>query len=266
LESFPIPLPDVEEQHRIAEILDQVATLSAKRSAAISLLDDLIRSTFLDLFGDPLINSKGWERVPLAQLLSRIDSGKSPQCLDRAARDDEWGVLKLGAITHGNYISSENKALPGTVEPDHRNEVRAGDLLFTRKNTPTLVAAVAYVHETPERLLIPDLIFRLVTRPEAALDKIYLHGLLSHPGKRRMVQKMASGSAASMPNISKSKLLGLSCELPPLALQRRYASHVKKIEQLKSAHSRQLAELDALFASLQHRAFRGELWPKAPAA
>ncbi|GAB2329193.1 restriction endonuclease subunit S [Streptomyces variabilis] len=258
-----IPCPTLPEQRRVVQVMDQVDAMRAKRREAIALFNDLAQSIFLDMFGDPIANPSDWSRVPLGQLLSRIDSGKSPQCLDRPARDEEWGVLKLGAVTQGVYIPSENKALPGSVDPDGRNEVQAGDLLFTRKNTPDLVAAVAYVRETPEKLLLPDLIFRLTTRPDAAVDKVYLHGLLSYPPKRRKIQELATGSAASMPNISKAKLLELPSELPPVELQNRYALRIEKIEQLKAVHVRQLEELDALFDSVRHRAFRGELWGDA---
>jgi type I restriction enzyme S subunit len=73
------------------------------------------------------------------------------------------------------------------------------------------------------------------------------------------MQKLAGGSAGSMPNISKARLQSALIEVPPLSLQRDFGRHVAAVENLKSAHRAALAELDALFAVLQHRAFRGEL-------
>jgi type I restriction enzyme S subunit len=256
---LPVPLPSPDEQKRSVEGLVKADMLLAKRREAITLLGELAEAIFRDMFGDPLDNPMGWERVSLGDLLARIESGKSPQCLDRPALGDEWGVLKLGAVTQCIYRAEENKALPADVKPDIRHEVQAGDLLFTRKNTPDLVAAVAHVRETPNKLLLPDLIYRLVLEEGAPVDKAYLHGLLTYPAKRRTIQSLATGSAASMPNISKTSLLKVKVELPPLSLQREFATRLDAILAVRLKCLAHLPELDALLASLQDRAFRADL-------
>jgi len=259
LSNFEVPLVPFSEQRRIAAILDQAEALRAKRRYALAKLDTLTQSLFLDLFGNPVANPKGWRRMPFAELLMGIDSGWSPICLDRPAVGDEWGVLKLGAVTWCEYNPAENKALPPNLEPDPSLEVKSGDLLFTRKNTYELVAASALVRETPPRLLMSDLIFRLRLRPDAPVHSCFLHQLLISPTKRREIQKLAGGSAGSMPNISKGRLQAALIEVPPLPLQHEFAMQVAAVERLKTSQRASLAKLDALFASLQHRAFRGEL-------
>jgi type I restriction enzyme S subunit len=254
-----IPLPPLQMQRKIAEMLDRAEELRAKRRQAIALLDELAQSIFLDMFGDPVANPKNWPQESLDGLLSGIDSGRSPSCLNRPADEGEWGVLKLGAITRCVFRPNENKALPESVAPDARHEVHVGDILFSRKNTRELVAACALVEQTPPRLLLPDLIFRLNPRDDAPICGRYLHRLLIYPSKRRKVQELAGGSAGSMPNISKSTLLKLSIPLPPLQLQRKFSVRVDGIERLRTAHQAHLLELDELFSSLQQRAFRGEL-------
>ena len=254
-----IPLPPLVEQRRIAEVLDKAEALRAKRRAALAQLDSLTQSLFLDLFGDPVANSKKWDRRPFSELLEAIDSGWSPVCLDRPVTGDEWGILKLGAVTRCVYNALENKALPANEEPDPSLEVKAGDLLFTRKNTYELVAACAFVRATPPKLMMSDLIFRLRTKANAPVNKVFLQNLLVYPSKRSAIQKLASGSSGSMPNISKARLLTVPIELPPFDLQREFARRVTAVEKLKTAQRAALSELDALFASLQHRAFRGEL-------
>ncbi|MCA2227555.1 restriction endonuclease subunit S [Nonomuraea aurantiaca] len=259
-DQIEIPVPPIPEQRLIAEVLDQADALRAKRREAIALLDDLTRSIFLDMFGDPVRNDRMWPRVPLRQLIDRIDSGNSPQCLDRPVEGNEWGVLKLGAITSCEYLPYQNKALPSGVAQDPQNEVKSGDLLFSRKNTLELVAACALVHQTPPQLLLPDLIFRIVIKKSAPLLKVYLHRLLIYPGKRKTVQALASGSASSMPNISKARLMELPVELPPTALQAEFSQRIDTIERLKALHTSELHKLNELFASVQQRAFRGNLW------
>ncbi len=126
-------LPSLPEQRRIAELLDRAEALRARRRAALATLDTLAQSIFLDMFGDPAGNPKAWRKLPFADLLTSIDSGWSPPCLDRPVTVNEWGVLKLGAVTWCEYNPAENKALPAGVAPDPDSEVKAGDVLFTRK-------------------------------------------------------------------------------------------------------------------------------------
>lgn len=259
LSSLKIPLPPLDEQRRIAAILDKADALRAKRREGIAKLDQLLQSVFLDMFGDPVSNPKRWPRVHFADLLDRIESGSSPVCLNRQREDHEWGVLKLGAVTRCVFDATENKALPAGAPIDPRLEVRKGDLLFSRKNTYELVAACAYVSKTPSKLLLPDLIFRLCLKDSAPICPRYLQALLTHPRKRKQMQSLAGGSAGSMPNISKAKLNAASIELPPLPLQQQFAFIAGQIEHQKSRFQQSTGGLLALFASLQNRAFSGTL-------
>jgi type I restriction enzyme, S subunit len=256
---YPAPLPPLPEQRRIAAILDKADALRAKRREVSAQLDRLAQAIFVEMFGDPVANEKGWARHPLGDLLTGIDSGWSPVCLERPADAHEWGVLKLGAVTSCVYDHRANKALPPGVEPDAGIEVKPGDLLFSRKNTYELVAACAYVESTRPRLMMSDLIFRLQVRTDAKLNKRFLHALLTHARKRTEVQKLAGGSAGSMPNISKAKLLGMQVELPPISLQQDFASRVERVGRTKAASDAAAIEADLLFSSLQRRAFKGEL-------
>lgn len=254
-----IPLPSLEEQGHIVKMLDQADALRQKRKQAIKLLDDYLKSVFLEMFGDPVKNPKEWERIPLSEILLRIESGHSPVCLDRRTVSGEWGVLKLGAVTKCIYIPSENKALPDTEKPNPDIEVKDGDILFSRKNTYDLVAACTYVWKTPPKLMMSDLIFRLVPRDKNTINSIFLQALLSFSSKRKMIQTLAGGAAGSMPNISKAKLLGLKIEVPPLPLQSQFGEIVKKVEALKQKMLSQSEELETEFQALMQKAFKGYL-------
>ena len=259
LASFQIPLPPLAEQKRIAGILAAVDALRVKRREALARLDTLLQSTFLDMFGDPVTNPMGWEIEGFDNWLVNIDSGWSPKCLNRKALIGEWGVLKLGAVTWCEFDDSDQKALPPSLAPRPELEVAPGDLLFTRKNTHDLVAAVAYVHKVRPRLMLSDLIFRLRLKSGIEIRPAFLWQLLIQPKQRQVIQRFAGGSAGSMPNISKAKLKTLKLIKPPLDLQHRFAAVVESVEQLKLSQRAHLAELDTLFASLQSRAFRGDL-------
>lgn len=259
IRELPVPLPPLPEQRRIAAILDKADALRAKRREAIAKLDQLLQSVFLEMFGDPVTNPKGWPQARFSELLESIDSGTSPVCLDRPAIDNEWAVLKLSAVTRCEYDPSANKALPESVEPDKSLEVKAGDLLFTRKNTRDLVAACAFVTDTPPRLLLPDLIFRFRLNPLAPVVPRYLQALLAFPGKRKDIQSLAGGSAGSMPNISKAKLSNALIELPPTDLQSKFERRLKHCDLLKEQQRLALAKLDETFFALQQQTFAGQL-------
>jgi type I restriction enzyme, S subunit len=259
VKKISMPLPPLFEQQRIVEILDQANGLRKKRAEANAKAERILPALFYKLFGDPVKNGRNCEVHVLGEILEDIDSGWSPICLERAARSEEWGVLKLGAVTSCHFREEENKALPDGTEPEPDLEVKAGDLLLSRKNTLELVAACAYVYDTRPRLMLSDLIFRLRLRRDAKVLSQYLWGLLTHPGKRKQLRSLATGSAGSMPNISKERLRSLRIEVPDLSLQRKFAaltpkSHYLDLNRLESHH-----RLEHLFQSLLQRAFSGRL-------
>ncbi|WP_346400776.1 restriction endonuclease subunit S [Pseudomonas syringae] len=108
VEDFEIPLPPLEDQIRIAHLLGKVEGLTAQRKKHLQQLDDLLKSVFLEMFGDPVRNERGWDTHQFSDLLDDIESGKSPKCEAREATAEEWGVLKLGAVTRCRFDEQEN--------------------------------------------------------------------------------------------------------------------------------------------------------------
>ena len=259
LKDFKIPLPPLPEQKRIAAILDKADSIRRKRQASVRLTEDLLRSVFLDMFGDPVTNPKGWEICRLGDVVDKIEGGWSPVCEESRAEENEWGVLKLGAVTSCRYLDSENKALIAGTTPRPDLEVKPGDLLFTRKNTYDLVAASALVFSTRPKLMLSDLIFRLKLENDAAVTSEYLWALLTNSGKRKQIQSLAGGSSGSMPNISKSKLMDQIIEVPPMALQNKYTKILHGNYSIRNKLEVSFHANNILFNSLLQRAFKGEL-------
>lgn len=253
---LPVDVPPIEEQRRIAAILDQADAIRTKRRQVLAHLDTLVEATFHAMFGNPV--GGDWACAPLGEVVERIDSGTSPNCESRPAGTDEWGVLKLGAVTYGVFRPSENKAYLGSIGPMSVNEVHPGDVLMTRKNTRELVGAVAVVEDVRPRLLLPDLIFRLEIDRER-MTPWYFQAMMMSGLLRAAVRSLSSGSAASMPNISKARLRTLTIGVPPISVQRQFDRRVTAVNAQRALIERALAADDELFASLQSRAFRGEL-------
>ena len=256
---LPLPLPPLAEQRRIAEVLDRAEALRAKRRAALAQLDSLTQSLFLDLFGDPVSNERKWPVRAVGDFVAGFESGKSIVADDEDDTTSPYRVLKVSAVTSLEFRPAQSKAMPPDYEPPTSHIVRAGDLLFSRANTSELIGATAYVKSTPPNLLLPDKLWRFVWHEEPRADPYFVRFLFQRPRFRREIAQRASGTSGSMKNISQDKVLTIRTGLPPIEQQREFARRVTAVEALKTAQRASLAELDALFATLQHRAFRGEL-------
>jgi type I restriction enzyme S subunit len=257
--NLEVPFPERNQQIRIVQVLNRVEALVIQKKVEIHELNSLMNSIFFEVFGDPTLNEKGWCKKPLGKVLTNIDSGWSPRCETIPAKHDEWGVLKLGAVSQGEFKAEENKAMLPGMEPKVQHEVKVGDLLFARKNTYELVAATAYVSETRAQLLMPDLIFRLVIEDKNEVDPIFLWKLLSYPSQRKEIQSLAAGAAGSMPNISKAKLLTAEIPVPDIEIQHKFIDIVNKVESIKKYYLTSLKDLEELYGSIRQKAFKGEL-------
>lgn len=231
LKKIQINYPDNNRQEEIVQILDKVSDVIKNRETELSALDELIKARFIEMFGNPVSNEMCWEQAPLSSCIESIENGKSFVC-NSVNREGDWpAVLKLSAVTYGFYCPEENKAVLDKNQFIEGAAVRDGDLLFTRKNTPELVGMCAYVYDTPSKLMMPDLIFRLNINQRC--NKIFLWKLINHDLFRDCIQAIATGSAKSMSNISKERLLGLKIILPPIELQEQFATFVTQTDKSK---------------------------------
>ena len=260
LKSFHIPLPPLPEQRRIAAILDQADELRAKRRRALALLDELADSIFIDMFGADSTSSPQWRVVPVSHFTLGFQSGKS---LLSPAEGEEASaqarVLKISSVTTGEFIPGESKPLPTDYNPPIEHFVHEGDLLLTRANTADLVGACAYVWEEPVGLVLPDKLWRFKWSDSKGLEPLFIRAAMSRPDFRRSITNIATGSSGSMKNISQAGFLDLRLIWPDQSLRRMFGMRMRAIRELVAMERNQLHVVDELFASLQHRAFRGEL-------
>ena len=248
-----IPDLPIAEQRDIVDKLNRVVSIRNLQEQELQKLDELVKARFVELFGDPVRNPMQWDTYPLEECLERIDNGKSFICSDKPRTDNNPAILKLSAATYGDYRPHENKALLDESLFVESAEVHAGDLLFTRKNTPELVGMAAYVQNTPSKLMMPDLIFRLV--PNEKINAVFLWQLINCKEFRPVIQAISGGSAKSMSNISKERLGKLKVICPPRELQDSLISFVKQVDKSKAVVQRALDEAQTLFDSLMQQYF-----------
>ena len=163
-------------------------------------------------------HARGTSLYPPAQLrdvIADLENGWSPRCHDRPAEPDEWGVLKLGAVSFGVFNENENKALPQHLEPRPRLEVASGQLLISRANITRLVGATALIGNVRRRLILCDKLFRVIPRKPARVDPKFLVEVLRISDVRHQIETNVTGTSPTMKNISKSALMALTFPRPP---------------------------------------------------
>lgn len=247
--SLAIPLPSLPEQTRIADMLDQADELRRTRRAALRELDHLSRSVFVDMFGDPATNPKGWPLLPIGEI-GRVVTGNTPsRAVPEYFGDDiEW-------------IKSDNINTPGDFVTHAIEGLSASGLAVSRVAPPSSILVTCIAGS-------PDCIGNaaLTDRPVAFNQQI--NALIPEQGEsdflyyqfvvgKRLIQRASTSSMKGM--VSKSRFEAVRFMFPPIDLQREYASRVAAIRSLKRSFIDSLAQFEDLFASLQHRAFRGEL-------
>lgn len=254
-----IPLPPLEDQIRIATVLTRAEKLIAKRKESIETLNELLKSTFLEMFGDPIRNEKGWEELSINNIITDIKSGTSYSGEEKKElTDDELGVLKISAVTQGIFNPAEYKAVKISAINKEIIKVKKGMFLFSRANTKELVAACCIVNQDYPKLFLPDKLWAFTIDKNAA-NPTYLNYLLKNEGLRNLLRKKASGGHDSMLNISMQKFRSLEIPKPPLPLQDQFAALAERVETINEKYTRSLTELENLYASLSQRAYNGEL-------
>jgi type I restriction enzyme S subunit len=171
-----------------------------------------------------------WRWVRWGHLTRSTSSGWSPQCEGRPRTDGEWGVLKVSAVSWYVFKPEENKALPNGVKPRPEFAARSGDFLMSRANTSELVGRSVIVGKVPERLLLSDKLVRIEFSPLIEQGFVNLYNRTATP--RSHYLKNASGTSASMKNISREVILSMPVPLPPLAEQKRIVAKVEALMKL----------------------------------
>ena len=250
-----IPVPPLEEQRRIAAILDQAETLRTQRRTALALQGSLSQSLFLDMFGDPVANPKGWSMSPLADASDEIQIGPFGSLLHQEDYvPDGIPLINPMHIKDGKIVPGLDQGITQQKFDELPiYQLKAGDLVMGRRGEMGRCAIVTAEHGP---LMCGT--GSLYIRPNATTaTATYLFHVLTSASMKAKLEEFSLG--ATMPNLNRGIVAGLRVSLPPLPLQQTFATRIASIEALKTTHRRAQAALDALFASLQQRAFTGAL-------
>lgn len=256
INELPLVYPPLGEQQRIAKILDATEALRAKRRTALAQLDTLANAAFLDLFGDPALNPKKWRCMAMRELATTFSDGPFGSNL-KSSHYTEHGVrvIRLQNIGVGEFADDDRAYISDKhFSTLKKHACHPGDVLVGTLGEPNLRACIQ-PEWLPVALNKADCV---QIRPnEQVANATFIAALLNQPSTERMAQELIVGQTRL--RISMGRLRGLEVPVPPIELQQTFARRIAAVEALRAAHRASLAELDALFASLQHRAFRGEL-------
>lgn len=222
IKSFEIDLPNINIQNKIVSVLDKANSLIIKREKSLNILKQFEIDSFLEMFSDPVFNSKNWKMKPLREVITKIDAGWSPVCEETPRENsNQFAVLKQSAVSKRVFDSLQNKLLPEGTLIKKQILAQKTDLLFSRKNSAEMVGSTVYLFEDYEKLLLPDTIFNL-RYDSNKVSGVYLYFLFNDKNFQKKVQQLKNGAAASMPNISQEKLYKLRIPLPDIIIQNNF--------------------------------------------
>lgn len=260
----PLRIPPTGEQERIVAAIEEhfsrldaaEANLATANSRVVAL-----RRSFL-----AIAQSSEWPEHSLGDLLDGIEAGKSFKTPGHPADADGWGVIKVSAMTWGEFDESENKAIPDPSKIDARFEIRPGDLLLSRANTSEYVGATVLVGHCRPRLLLSDKSMRL--RVVDGVCKPWLLFALLSPQLRSQMSAVATGTSDSMRNISQAKVRALRIRVPPTPVQIEVAARIQAGLDVSARLGGEITAARQRSASLRlqimRAAFRGDLVEQSP--
>ena len=256
IEDLKIPVPNISDQLHIANILARAETLIAQRKESIRLLDVFLKSTFLEMFGDPIRNKMSWKELSGAEYCDKLTVGV---VIRPASHYVEKGVIALRSLNiKPNRIDLNNLVYFSKEKNENelsKSILREGDVVFVRTGVTGTAAII------PNELDGCNCIDLIITTPKVSLmhPKYLVFFFNSDIGKRIVSSKEVGGIQQHF-NIGAIKALKIP--VPPFELQTQFAQIVEKTEALKAQYQNSLQELENLYGSLSQRAFKGELGVK----
>lgn len=256
LEDTIVEVPPLDTQNRIADALDKGQDLIDKRQEQIEMLDEFLQSVFLDMFGDPVSNPRGWPVEVLGSHINVIGgfAFKSSEFVASGVP-----VIKIGNVNKGVFDASDFTYWAGDYgDKLTRYEIFPGDILISLTGTVGKedYGNICIVDDAYDKYLLNQRVAKLELSD--SINKYYLEYCFEQPHFKRSLIKLGKGIRQA--NISNSNISSLIVPLPPIEKQAEFSEIVEQAEGQKRLLNRSLAEMQNLFNSIMQRAFKGELF------
>ncbi|MDQ6755318.1 MAG: restriction endonuclease subunit S [Bacteroidota bacterium] len=248
-----IPLPSLQHQIHIANFLSKAETLIEQRKQSIAVLDEFLKSIFLEMFGTPTSNKRKFPKGTIRDIVTEVKYGTSKPAEEKG----KYPYLRMNNITSDGYWDFSKMKFINIHDDNEKKKcsVKRGDLLFNRTNSKELVGKTA-VFNLDDEMIIAGYLIRLRFNEKA--NPYFVWGYLNSLHGKQTLLGMCN-SIVGMANINAQELQDIKIIIPPLELQTQFANIVIKTETLKEQYKNSLRELENLYSSLSQRAFKGEL-------
>ena len=257
LRAIKVPLPPLAEQRRIVAILDQADELRQKRQQAIKKLDQLLQATFIEMFGDPILNTKNWpsdkKLGDIADIVSGITKGR--KITGKSLREIPY--LAVSNVQDKYLNLSVIKTIEASDEEIERYKLQQGDLLLTEGGDPDKLGRGTLWNNEVDECIHQNHVFR-VRLTSKDFTPNYLNWIVgSEYGKRYFLKSAKQTTGIASINMGQLKKLPLL--IPPLDLQIQFDERCNKFHQIKKQLVESYKDINNLFKSLQNQAFSGNL-------
>ncbi|EKI0253107.1 restriction endonuclease subunit S [Enterobacter asburiae] len=253
LSEIQIPHPESSnDQIRIAHLLGIVERLISQRKQSLQQLDELINNVFLDMFGDPVINENGWKKPEFLTIISSMRNGLSPS----KAGKYKGRVYTLSAITGDSFREIFKEDIFSQIHQKYYPT--SNDFLLCRGNgNLSLVGKGYFFPSVSTDVIFPDTIIAVSIQPEA-INREFFETLWRTKFIRQQIESNARTTNGAH-KVNQSVIENIKIIRPPMDLQDKFATIVKKIESIRPLYQQSLTDLESLYGALSQQAFNGEL-------
>lgn len=241
-------LPSIDKQISIVKQLDLISDTIADYTNQIENLDNLVKARFVEMFGDPLINTKKWKECTIGELATDVRYGTSKPSVDGG----KYPYLRMNNLTNNGELDlTDLKYIDVSDDEKEKCVVRKGDILFNRTNSIDLVGKTT-LFNLDEEMIIAGYIIRV--RLNSQILPEILAQYMNSSALKKLLRKMAKG-AVNQANINAQELQSIKVYVPDLELQNRFSNFVQQVDKSKLAVQKSLEKTQQLFDSLMQEYF-----------
>lgn len=254
LEDIKIPKISLNKQIEIKNIINKSQELIDKRKEQIEALDELVKSQFIEMFGDPITNRKGWEKGKIADIIIKTQYGTSNKANEE---NGQFKILRMGNITYnGQFDFSDMKYIDLTEDEQKKYLVYKGEVLFNRTNSKELVGKTA-VYKENKPMAYAGYLVKAIPNERATGE--FIAAYMNTKYVKSKLLNMAK-NIVGMANINAEEFKKIDIYIPPIELQNEYIKFIEQVDKLKFEMEKSLKELEDNFNSLMQKAFQGKLF------
>lgn len=258
LNNTEIMLPSIEEQIKISTILDKSQELIDKRKEQIKALDELVKSKFIEMFGDPVSDSKGWKKVICKDISLKIGSGATPSGGNSSYKEEGISLIRSMNVHNNKFVYKDLAFIDDEQAKKLKNVIiEENDILLNITGASVARCCIVPSEIIPARV---NQHVSIVRTKQDIIIPVFLCYQFTNDTYQRMLWNIATSGGATREAITKQQVENLEVIVPPIELQNKFADFVKQVDKLKFEMEKSLKELEDNFNSLMQKAFKGELF------